>query len=280
MSTSDLNGLTIVVTRPRAQAQVSATWLESLGVQVIVFPVLEIEALPDAVVDANFKPSDLQSAEAIIFVSANAAEFGVAAIQTRGGFPRGAAIFAIGGATTAKLAEAGVADVQSPLIGNDSEALLSLPALQSVAGKHILIVRGISDGGGRAHLQEILSARGARVSMLECYARRSITASAASQSHIKAELAAGKIHAFSVLSVETLESLVANLTLQLISKALSECMMLVPHRRVADAALKMGFTNVSVVPMGGEALYVALLKLKPSLLNYANKHANSQMNPK
>ena len=266
MSTSDLNGLTSVVTRPRTQAQVSATWLESLGVLVIVFPVLEIEALPDAVIDINFKHSDLESADAIIFVSANAAEFGVAAINSRGGFSRGATIFAIGGATAIKLAEAGIADVQSPTLGNDSEALLALAALQHVAGKHILIVRGISEAGGRTHLQETLNARGARVEMLECYARRPITAGVELQSQIKAELAAGKIHAFSVLSVETLESLVANLTLRPISNGLSECMMLVPHARVADAALKMGFTRVRVVPMGGEPLHAALLTMKDALL--------------
>jgi uroporphyrinogen-III synthase len=275
---ADLNGLTVVVTRPRAQASASAAWFESFGARVISFPVLEIEPLPDAIIDENFSRRDLSAANAIIFVSANAAEHGVTAIENRGGFPGGAAIFAIGSATAARLQDHGLANIQSPAHGNDSEALLALPSLQNVQGQKIVIVRGISESGGRAHLKQTLRTRGASVSMLECYVRRSILVDEALRSELKAALSETpgennrerKIHAFSVLSVETLQSLVLNLADANMAKGLRECMMLVPHPRVAEAAREIGFTRVSVVPMGGEPLHAALLSLKPALLDLTN----------
>ncbi len=267
---ADLAGLTVVVTRPRAQAKASATWFESFGARAISFPVLEIEPLPDVIIDEHFSRRDLSEAHAIIFVSANAAEHGVLAIESRGGFPAGAVIFAIGNATAAKLQNQGLANIQSPQHGNDSEALLALPQLQNVQGQKIVIVRGISESGGRTHLKQTLKTRGASVSMLECYVRRSILVDEALRSELRAALSERKIHAFSVLSVETLQSLVTNLTDVKTAKDLSECMMLVPHPRVAEAALDIGFTRVSVVPMGGEPLHAALLSLKPVLLSSTN----------
>jgi uroporphyrinogen-III synthase len=263
---ADLSGLTLVVTRPYAQAVASAAWLESFGARVMLFPVLEIEPLPDTTIDAKFARRDLETANAIIFVSANAAEHGVAAIQARGGFPVGATIFAIGKATAEKLGLVGLVNVQLPESGNDSEALLALPELQSVRGQNIVIVRGVSEAGGRAHLQTTLRERGAHVAMLECYVRRAVHANDESRTRLQEALLHHEVHAISVLSVETLESLFTNLANGNVASGLHECMMLVPHPRVAEAALKMGFTNVSVVPMGGEPLHAALLKLKPALL--------------
>lgn len=263
---ADLDGLTLLVTRPREQGEVTATWLRSLGARAIVFPVIDIKPLPDASIDEHFAQRDLATANAIIFVSANAAEYGVAAIKARGGFPLDATIFAIGNATAEKLHSAGVVEVQMPATGNDSESLLLLPALQHVKNKNIVIVRGVSEAGGRAHLQTTLRARGARVVTLECYSRRPIHANDESQAKLKQAMLQQKIHAISVLSVETLESLVTNLADTDVAYGAHECMMLVPHPRVADAARKMGFAKVTVVPMGGEALHAALLKLKPMLL--------------
>ena len=263
---ADLGGLTLVITRPKAQAAASAAWLESLGARVMLFPVLSIEPIPAASIDKNFLRHDLATANAIIFVSANAAEYGVAAIQARGGFSTETTIFAIGRATAEKLGAAGLINVQLPEAGNDSEALLALPALQNVQGQNIVIVRGLSEAGGRAHLQTTLRERGAHVVTLECYVRRAVHADDESRSRLKVALLQHKIHAISVLSVETLDSLIANLANENVAEGLHECMMLVPHPRVAEAALKLGFAKVSVVPMGGEPLRAALLKLKPALL--------------
>jgi len=49
-----------------------------------------------------------------------------------------------------------------------SEGLLALPALQSVSGKKVLILRG---DGGRELLADVLSQQGATVCYLECYRR-------------------------------------------------------------------------------------------------------------
>ncbi|WP_296815495.1 uroporphyrinogen-III synthase [Thiobacillus sp.] len=65
------------------------------------------------------------------------------------------------------MAEQGVEDVVTP-DGQDSEAVLALPQLQAVAGRQVVIVRGV---GGRALMADTLRARGADVHFMECYRR-------------------------------------------------------------------------------------------------------------
>ena len=82
--------------------------------------------------------------------------------------PRASIFFAaVGQATARELANFGVTAVTAPA-RFDSEALLALPEMQVVAGKRMIIFRGV---GGRELLGEALTARGAVVEYAECYRR-------------------------------------------------------------------------------------------------------------
>ena len=81
-----LSGLGVVLTRPRAQCEAIASALESQGARVIVFPALDI--VPIELSPASLEALvSLPSASLAIFVSANAAEHGVAAARAAGPWP-------------------------------------------------------------------------------------------------------------------------------------------------------------------------------------------------
>lgn len=249
-----LAGLSIVVTRPQRQGEITAKALMAAGATAIELPVLSITLCACAI-----DVSGLARAYAVIFVSANAVKHGFEALRKNGGLPRGAMIAAIGEATTRALTEAGVAAVVSPQQSIDSEGLLALPQLQAaqVKGQHVVIVRGKSAGGGRRVLEATLAARGATVDALECYERQSLVPPAARIESLVESLSAN--FAVMALSVETLESLLKIFAPH--RDWLRNAWILVPNARVADAARARGFSRVTEVGMSAESLVRALVEL-------------------
>ncbi|OZA22897.1 MAG: uroporphyrinogen-III synthase, partial [Hydrogenophilales bacterium 17-61-9] len=155
--TAPLAGRTVLVTRPQQQAAALSQAIRAAGGEVFDFPALVIEAIPPDALRASL--AWLKDADIAIFISPNAARFGMTAIQAAGGVRGSTEVFAVGPGTTRALRNLGVAQVITPQ-GQDSEALLALPQLQHVAGKRVVIVRGV---GGRALLSDSLRARGADV---------------------------------------------------------------------------------------------------------------------
>ena len=262
-----LDGLTIVVTRPVAQAEATVRCLREAGAKVVSYPVLEITPLPLSAIEKTFARIDWQRADAVIFVSANAAVHGAPVIRHYGGLPSGAVMYAIGKMTADALRDVlkpePVDNIQTPSSGNDSEALLAMSALQYVARQHIIIVCGRSEAGGRRLLQQTLNERDAIVTLLICYERKGLAVTSAEQRDLEAQLQSGGATAFLALSVETLDSLMDNL--QNVS-GWQRCPLLVSHPRVAEAARERGWTRCEIVPMNNRALIEALHVLKPTLL--------------
>jgi uroporphyrinogen-III synthase len=87
---------------------------------------------------------------------------------------RGQAWCAVGAGTAAMLRRAGVGDVHAPA-RMDSEGLLSLPALQDIAGHDVGLVTA---PGGRGEITPALLARGARVLRADVYLREPVPLSA------------------------------------------------------------------------------------------------------
>ncbi|MEQ1516423.1 MAG: uroporphyrinogen-III synthase, partial [Usitatibacteraceae bacterium] len=195
-----LEGLTLVVTRPRVQAARTAAMLREAGASVIDFPVLEI-----APIEAAIAPQTLSEASGIIFVSANAVEYGLPVFARAGRIQPTTQLFAIGRATAGALTDAGYENVVSPQQTIDSEGLLAMPQLQSVMGRHIILVKGASESGGRTLLEETLIARGARVMVLVCYRRGPIVPDLSAQDALQNSFAQGNWHACFALSAETLD---------------------------------------------------------------------------
>src|SRR5690606_19438040 len=89
-------------------------------------------------------------------------------LQAVGKVPSTLRFAAIGPVTAAELKKFAIDDTLIPNGRFDSEAMLALPEMHDVAGKNIMIVRGV---GGREVLAETLRQRGARVEFAECYRR-------------------------------------------------------------------------------------------------------------
>ncbi|MBT5229573.1 MAG: uroporphyrinogen-III synthase [Methylococcales bacterium] len=156
-----LQGLRIVITRPQHQATALSEQLRALGAEPLLLPTIEIVA-------CNTTKPLADSYHWVIFISANAVNFGLKQLPTLTNYP----LAAIGLKTAEHLKQ----HCPTPLTPNapyNSEAFLKLPELQALAGKTIAIVKG---EGGRGLLQKTLRERGAHVIEYDVYQRQLPTA--------------------------------------------------------------------------------------------------------
>lgn len=162
-----LQGWEILVTRPREQAEELCSLIEQAGGKPLRFPTLDIVATEDNHA-LNKQIEHIGEYDLVIFISANAVHWALNRIHAQGRIPENVRIAAIGRASARALKEAGYRVDIYPDQQFNSEALLEMPQMQAVAGKHILIFRG---EGGREHLAQELVRRGARVEYAEIYRR-------------------------------------------------------------------------------------------------------------
>lgn len=159
----------LLLTRPAEDCAALAQSLAAAGVASSCLPLLAIE--PVAVDNQQrLLLEGLQGFQAIIVVSKPAARLLLEQLAKAGLQPPVQGWFTVGEATAAVLQGAGLA-VSVPPRGDDSEALLALPALRqavAVPAPRVLIVRGV---GGRELLAERLAEQGASVDYLELYRR-------------------------------------------------------------------------------------------------------------
>jgi len=164
MSNSELDGITVLVTRPRELAEPLCKAVEAHRGRAIRWPGLEIESRI-AGADVTSKLRQAGDDDVVIFVSRNAVTHGAKLLGT----PLRPALAAIGPSTESALRRWGFEpDILSP--GHDSEALLEHPAFADLEGRRVFIVRGV---GGRELLADELGRRGAEVLYLEVYQRQS-----------------------------------------------------------------------------------------------------------
>ena len=240
----------IVITRPLPAARVLAAGLAREGATPYVLPALAIEPIaPD---DASREALEgLGRAALAIFVSANAVAQGLPLARKRGSWPDSVRVAAVGDTTAAALREGGIAQVLSPDTPQDSEGLLALPALRDVAGREVVIFRGV---GGREHLRATLEARGATVRYVECYRRAKPHADAA---EVLAAGARGAIHAVTALSSETLDHFVTMVG-EPARAWLARSTLVVSHPAVAAHDTARLFGRTLVAPADAEGIAGAL----------------------
>ena len=195
MPEGPLQGVGILVTRPRIQAAELVTAIEAQGGNAYCFPVIEI--VPFDELDICNSVSHLGKPDISIFVSRNAVEHGIQ-------YADDGAIAVIGPATARAVVAAGrVVDIQ-PAAGFDSEHLLAEERLQDVAGKCIRIIRG-SDG--RELLAEELKQRGASVEYLSVYERRLPEIGIKTRADLERQWRQGHINIVTAMSVESFTNL-------------------------------------------------------------------------
>jgi uroporphyrinogen-III synthase len=231
-----LDGIGVLVTRPEFQAMPLCRLLESYGATTLRLPAIEIKPLKDRRALTE-QLSVLENFDVILFTSANAVRFGVSFLDQK----RDLALAALGPATSRALNQAGYRVAIQPAESFDSEALLSHPRLERVAGHRILIIKG---SHGRDLLQQELTRRGATVVCAEVYERVPAIFSAAALEAVQERFAAGELQ---VITATSLEIGAALLKLALLEGAPPELRgeferahWLVPGERVAAGLRELG----------------------------------------
>ncbi len=253
-----LDGLRVLVTRPRHQSAGLARLIEAHGAAALLFPVIEIVPAPDP----QAAQALLRSADEfalVIFVSPNAVTHGLALLNPAAADFGRARLVAVGESSALALRQAGFDGVLCPARGASSEALLALPefAATELAGKRVLIVRG---EGGLALLGDTLSKRGARVTYAEVY-RRALPKSNAVGRGLAERGAHGGIDTIVVTSAQGLDNLFTLLGEQA-RPWLKEAGYVVASDRLADHADALGIMERPVVAAGADddALLAALIR--------------------
>ncbi|MFK7730707.1 MAG: uroporphyrinogen-III synthase [Pseudomonadales bacterium] len=228
-----LKGLPILLTRPQAQAGEWTRQLLALGAHIQHIPTLAIEPLP---LPAGTEDM-LRQADFGVFVSANAVN-ALAAAQNKLGFTPVFDWLCVGKTTEKIAAEHGFAVRSNGAI--DSETLLHDPATHNVSGQRWVIVRG---QGGRTMLGDTLSSRGATVDYCELYRRDGAWQNADLLASYLSSMA-GKPHVIIASSADSL-----NYTFLLAEKRemranVQQATILVPGKRVANAAMQQGARHV------------------------------------
>ena len=156
----------VLLTRPAEESAALAAALSEAGIFSSSLPLLDTEPLP-VTPEQQAVFGDLGRYCAVIVVSKPAAR--LALQQLDRDWPQ-LPWFSVGAATAQVLSDHGL-PVHYPQTGDDSEALLQLPALREAIarpGARVLILRG---EGGRELLAERLREQGASVDYLELYRR-------------------------------------------------------------------------------------------------------------
>jgi uroporphyrinogen-III synthase len=247
--TLPLDGVTIVVTRPAAQAGRFLELARAAGAACIPYPTLQIDRI--ALGDATRALLRRRAWDWAIFTSANAVESALQQCPT----PLAARHAAVGRATARTLEQHGI-KVDACPAGASSEGLLELPEFAALAGRGVLLVKG---SGGRELLRDALRARGADVLELAVY-RRSVTApTAAAAAQLHDALTSTLPVVVVVTSVEVLQSLLDNVTEDDQARLRSRT-LLVPGPRVAAAGVRLGWTGpvVAAATADDEAMLAAL----------------------
>lgn len=255
-----LGGVTVVVTRPREQAQGLVSSLNEAGANVINLPTLEIEPVclgePD-----KAKILNLDCYEFVICVSPNAARLGLPALADYWPqWPVQQKWIAVGPATGAAMADWQL-NLEIAQQGSTSESLLQWPQLQNMAQQKVLILRG---QGGRETLAQTLTARGAQVDYIELYRRALPKVDCSSLERI---LMAGERVILTVTSGDGLRNLLVLLEKQI--KPLQQCPLIVVSGRLLEFAQNLGFQHVALArSAASEDIFDAVVQLQSEPANH------------
>jgi uroporphyrinogen-III synthase len=233
--TTQLNGASILVTRPAGQAENLCRLIESAGGKALRFPTLTIQA---AAVDSGLLQTALNS-QWLIFTSTNAVDFALQAFSGKMTELKTLPMAAVGQATATALQQAGLGVSCVPATDFSSDGLLAEPAMHDVAGQRITIVRGV---GGREKLAQTLVSRGAKVDYLEVYSRgRPVT----TNTHLVQALQNHRLQVITITSGEALKNLLSMLDES--SAALVRTLpLVVVSERIRHLAQELGFTQIVV----------------------------------
>jgi uroporphyrinogen-III synthase len=249
---------TVVITRPRQQAEPLARAVAALGRTPLILPLLDISPLAD---EAPLRAvlADLRRYALVAFVSPNAVDAAFAHIAA---WPPEVALAVVGEGSRAALARHGIEGeryrIHAPLdpARSDSEHLLQALDIDALRGRRVLVVRGET---GREVLPDALRAAGVDVETVAAYRRAVPALDPDLAASLRTLLAAS--NDWIITSSEALRGL-AGLVAQLDGGAsvakLQQQHLIVPHARIAETASALGFNAVTLTGSGDERLLAAL----------------------
>ncbi len=231
-----LFGLSVVVTRSRAQQGEMVARLEELGADTLVLPTIEFRPTPSARVEAAIEA--LSTYDLVIFTSAKGVDHFLDRIYALGRDPRAfgsARIACVGPATARCLRERGlVADLVPERFV--AEGLLEALPGQRVGGQRVLIPRARV---ARETLPDALRARGAKVEVLPVYE----TVPASLDAKLRDRVAAGGVDLLSFTASSTVThfcALFSEPELELLrARAKAVCIGPVTAERAAEAGFEV-----------------------------------------
>jgi uroporphyrinogen-III synthase len=249
---------TVVITRPRQQAEPLARAVAALGRTPLILPLLDISPLPD---ETRLRAvlAHLADYALVAFVSPNAVDAAFAHIDA---WPPGVALAVVGDGSRAALVRHGVDGpryrIYAPLDASrsDSEHLLQALDIAALRGRKVLVVRGET---GRELLPDALRAAGIDVETVAAYRRAVPGLTPDLAASLRTLLA--RPNDWIITSSEALRGL-AGLVEQLDGGTsvanLQQQRLIVPHARIAETAGALGFTAVTLTGSGDERLLAAL----------------------
>jgi uroporphyrinogen-III synthase len=228
-----LHGVGVLVTRPEQQAMHLCRLLEAAGAGTLRLPVIDIKSAGDWRALAA-RVGALGNFDVIIFTSANSVRFGAPLLAQK----RDLNLAAIGPATARALNQAGYRVAVQPSGKFDSESLLEHPLLEHMAGRRVLIVKGID---GRGTLEEELARRGAEVVTADVYQRVPANPSQTALDALLESFSAGAVQVITATSLE-----IAGRLLDVATPALraefERAHWLLPGKRIAAGVRERGLS--------------------------------------
>ncbi len=229
MKAKPLAGLSILITRPKHQAESLSLMLKKLGAKTLLFPTLLIKPLHETPEIQTFLKK-ITHYNFAIFVSANAI-IPLPAIDSL-------KIIAIGPGTANALKKNNIHVDFIPNLYN-SEGILALPALQNIKNKSIAIFCGENS---KPLLKDNLIQRGATVDEIVCYRRECPTIT---NNELKS-LRSKPINLIITTSKESLQNLTKVFPLSS-DQWIYKKHLLVISESMAELAHEMGFVSKVII---------------------------------
>ena len=249
-SGDSLTGISVLVTRPKQQADRLAQLIRAAGGDPILFPCLEI--VHDSAHQKALQQVRLDCIDIALFTSANAVYY---AFQTIKSLPNQLMVLAVGQATQAALFHVGIK--QPVLVPSTdamrSEGLLALAVLQQIASTACVIFTGENP---RPLLANELQRRGAAVTVVPVYKRCCPTDKPTSLP-FDPSLQSLIVTSTSVESLRYLSQVSDPCFSQLI-----ECPLVVLSERIKTVAGRLGWKSIHVTNYPGDrGIYTACVNI-------------------
>lgn len=224
----------VLLTRPRRESRESARTLAAHGIDSIRMP---LQATRRAPASARLAADLAWAGGAAIQIFVSRAAVAAAAALAPSQLAAAGTRIAVGAATAAALEHLGLSSTRAPGHAEDSEGVLGLPALQSVAGMRIAIWAA---PGGRDRMATELTLRGAEVRALMVYRRIPLRPRPAALRQLRRCPQPLVLSASSGLLLQALDAVLVRHGLT----ALRERPLVVASARIAAMASGLGYLNV------------------------------------